>query len=213
MDPALFLAFLAATLAIVVTPGPSVALVSAQALRFGPGAALVAVAGDALGSMVHILVAVAGMQALIAASDLVLPWLQMLGGLFILWLALSAWRAGRTPLPDAAAPPRARAPRRVSFWAGFLACVTNPKAIVFFIALFPGFISPAHGVLGQSLIYGAVFIGLDAAFILGYALLARHAFNRAAPARLRLEHVSALGLLVVGGLLLARGYAALPAAA
>ncbi|MEZ5686222.1 MAG: LysE family translocator [Paracoccaceae bacterium] len=209
MDPALFLSFLAATFVIVVTPGPSVALASAQALRFGPGAALVAVAGDALGSMVHILVAVLGLQMLVAVSGLVLPWMQMLGGLFILWLALGAWREGQ---PEAAPPP-ARAPRRVSFWAGFLACVTNPKAIVFFIALFPGFISPAHSVWGQSLVYGAVFIALDAAFILGYALLARQAFTRAAPRRLRLEHVSALGLLVVGVLLLARGYAALPAAA
>lgn len=209
MDAALFLGFLAATLLIVVTPGPSVALASAQAVRFGKGAAISTVAGDALGSVVHILIAVFSLQTLISLSGLILPWLQMAGGGFILWLAFQALREARTPAPEA----RPSAPRRTSttFLAGFLACVTNPKAIVFFMALFPGFISPAHSVWGQSLIYGAIFIALDAAFILGYALIAMHAFHRAAPPRLRIEHVSALGLLAVGALLIVKGLNALPA--
>lgn len=208
MDAALFLGFLAATFLIVVTPGPSVALASAQAVRFGKGAAISTVAGDALGSVVHILIAVFSLQTLISLSGLILPWLQMAGGAFILWLAFQALREARTPAAEAAP----FAPRRTTFLAGFLACVTNPKAIVFFMALFPGFISPAHSVWGQSLIYGAIFIALDAAFILGYALIAMHAFHRAAPPRLRIEHVSALGLLAVGALLIVKGLNALPAA-
>lgn len=151
MDPLLFLSFLAATFVIVVTPGPAVALASSQAVRFGPRAAMTTVAGDALGSAVHIIIAVASLQTLIGLSALFLPWLQIAGGVFILWMA---WRSFRS----VGAHVEQGAVTRATFFAGFFSCVTNPKAIVFFVALFPGFISQDHSVLLQSLIYGAIFI-------------------------------------------------------
>ena len=114
MDATLVLGFLAATLLIVVTPGPSVALASAQAVRFGKGAAISTVAGDALGSVVHILIAVFSLQTLISLSGLILPWLQMAGGGFILWLAFQALREARTPATEATLS----APRRTTFLAG-----------------------------------------------------------------------------------------------
>jgi len=46
----------------------------------------------------------------------------------------------------------ANASDKASFWAGFFACVSNPKAIVFFVALFPAFISPEHSILLQSVV-------------------------------------------------------------
>ncbi len=207
MDPVLFLAFLTATLLIVATPGPSVALASAQAIRFGPRAALTTVAGDALGSVVHILIAVGSLKTLIALSGVILPWLQMAGGVFILWLALQSWREARIPAPDL--PPLRK---RASFATGFFACVTNPKAIVFFVALFPGFISAEHSITLQSLVYGVIFVTLDAAFILGYALLAMHAVRTSMAQKIRIEHLSAVGLCAVGILMLIRGYRALGAA-
>ncbi len=203
MDPILFLGFLTATLVIVVTPGPSVALASSQAIRFGPRAALITVAGDALGSVVHILIATAGLKILIGASEVILPYLQIAGGLFVLYLAVKSVRA--TPIADVP-----QSATRTTFLSGFFACVTNPKAIVFFVALFPGFISAAHSVALQSLIYGAIFVALDAAFILGYALLAAQAFKRAAGGWLTVERLSGFGLMGVGALLIAKGWRALP---
>lgn len=199
MDPVLFASFIAATAVIVGLPGPSCALASAQAVRYGPRAAGLTIAGDALGSAVHIIIAVASLQALIGLADFILPFLQIAGGLFVIYLA---WKSFHTSsiAPETAATSTS-AP---VFWSGFFACVTNPKAIVFFIALFPGFISPDFSVVQQSLIYGAIFITLDAASIWIYAMLARRLVQRAG-ARVNIDRLSGLGLLGVGLLLVIKG--------
>ncbi len=206
MDPLLFISFLTATLIIVASPGPSCALASAQAVRHGPQAAVICVAGDALGSVVHIVIAVASLQVLISLADVILPWLQMAGGLFIVYLAMRAFRSA-----NSAADHKLLTPGRSAFLSGFFACVTNPKAIVFFVALFPGFISPAHAILPQILVYGLIFISLDAASIIGYALLARYLVNHTIAPRIDIDTLSGLGLLGIGILLIFKGWKALPA--
>lgn len=207
MDLLLFIGFLTATLLIVATPGPSVALACSQAVRFGPKAAAVTVAGDALGTVVHILIAVASLQTLVAMSAVILPYLQIAGGGFILYLAAKSLLAAKdsSPAPaDSASVPSA------TFFSGFFACVTNPKAIVFFVALFPAFISPEHSVAVQSLIYGVIFVVLDASFIFGYSLIALYTFRRTVSGRIRIETLSGFGLFGVGALLVYKGYRELP---
>ncbi len=204
MDPLLFLSFMTATLIIVASPGPSCALASTQVVRHGPRSMLLCVAGDALGSAVHIVIAVASLQVLISLADVILPWLQMAGGVFILYLAYQALRPARHDTITRLTPGRS------AFLSGFFACVTNPKAIVFFVALFPGFISPEHAILPQTLIYGAIFITLDALSIIGYALLARYLVNSTIAPRINIDTLSGLGLLGIGTLLIFKGYRALP---
>jgi len=140
MDPVLFLSFLTATLIIVISPGPSCALAASQAVKHGPRAAMLSVVGDGLGSIVHILIAVISLNVLINAASVILPYLQIGGGMFILYLAYQAFFASDH---GSAHPVKAA---RNAFLGGFFACVTNPKAIVFFVALFPGFISPEHSI-------------------------------------------------------------------
>lgn len=205
MDPILFLSFLTATLIIVISPGPSCALAASQAVKHGPRAAMLSVFGDALGSLVHILIAVVSLNVLINAASVILPYLQIGGGLFILYLAYQAFFASDH---DGATPVKAA---RNAFLGGFFACVTNPKAIVFFVALFPGFISPEHSIAVQSLIYGAIFVLLDGLSIFGYAMLARYVVHSAVTPRVNIDKISGLGLLGVGVLLLFKGYKELPA--
>ncbi|WP_120632560.1 LysE family translocator [Ruegeria sp. EL01] len=205
MDTLLFLAFVTTTLLFVAVPGPSVAFASAQAVRHGAKAAAITVAGDALGTVVHICIAVWGLATLIAISETVLPFLQIVGGVFIIYMSIQSFRSSRHP---AKAPVATN--HRVTFWAGFFACVTNPKAIVFFVALFPSFISPEHNILLQSLIYGTIFLFLDAISILGYALLAMHAVRKATSRWLNIEALSGLGLFGVGFGMIVKGYRSIP---
>ncbi len=204
MDPTLFAAFMVATLLIAATPGPSVALASAQAVKFGPRAAALTVAGDALGTVVHICVAVAGLQALMSIASQVLPALQIVGGLYILWLAYQSFTATSDEHAVSAAS------QRSVFLSGFFACVTNPKAIVFFAALFPGFINPEMSILTQSLVYGLIFIVIDAASIFGYAMLAYATLTKGVARRFSVDKISGFGLLGVGLLLIYKGWRELP---
>ncbi|WP_371224594.1 LysE family translocator [Roseovarius sp. 2305UL8-3] len=205
MDYLLFLAFLTTTLLFVAKPGPSVAFATAQAVRHGPCAAVITTAGDALGTVVHIIIAVGSLSALMALSEIVLPFLQIAGGVFILGMAYRSFRDARR-----ASDTPVKAVGKATFWAGFFACVTNPKAIVFFVALFPAFISPDHSIILQSLIYGAVFVVLDAVSILGYALLTMHAVRRTTSRWVNVDILSGLGLSGVGVAMIVKGYRAIP---
>lgn len=205
MDYLLFFAFLTTTLFFVATPGPSVAFASAQAIKYGKPAMFITVAGDALGTVVHIIVAVSSLTALMALSALVLPFLQIAGGVFILFMAYRSFRDARLPT-NASATTTGKA----TFWAGFFACVTNPKAIVFFVALFPAFISPDHNVIVQSVIYGAIFVALDAVSIIGYAMLALHAVKRTTSRWVNVDVLSGIGLTGVGIAMVIKGYKAIP---
>lgn len=202
MDPALFAAFLAATFVIVATPGPGVALASSQAVRSGLRAAFATVLGDAFGSIVHIIVVVLSLQALLSVADRILPAIQIVGGIYIIFLAWSAFMTKVSETPSAT-PWKGYSS---AFISDFFSCVSNPKAIVFFAALFPSFISPNHDVISQSLIYGVIFVLLDAAFIMGYAALALQAANSRLGRRLDVNKLSAAGLFGVGALLVIKGY-------
>ena len=202
MDVTLFLAFLAATLVIVATPGPAVALASSLAVRDGPKAAMASISGDALGSVVHIVIAVISLSALLEFANQILPALQIIGGLYIVYLGYSAWTA---PPHTPQAPATQRRSYRSAFIGGFFSCVSNPKAIVFFAALFPSFISQDYPVLSQSLIYGLVFVGLDAAFIFGYAVLAMTAVKSSLGTKINMDKISGGGLFLIGAGLIAKG--------
>lgn len=155
-----------------------------------------------LGSVVHIIVAVVSLQALLSVASQVLPVLQILGGAYILYLAYTSFTA-KPHLGTEAGQLRGY---RSAFISGFFACVSNPKAIVFFAALFPGFIAPELGVVFQSLVYGAIFVLLDAAFIVGYAMLAVAAVNSRLGSRFNMDKLSGFGLFGVGLFLIFKGY-------
>lgn len=205
MDALLFLGFLTTTLLFVAVPGPSVAFASAQAVRHGTRAAVLAVAGDGLGTVVHIAIALGGVVTLIALSDYMLPVLQIAGGAFIVLMGIRTLTARPGSQESAAVPAH-----RVTFWAGFFACVTNPKAIVFFAAFFPTFISPDHDILLQGVVYGAVFLILDGASILAYALLAMHAARQVQARWFSVERLSGMALMGVGLGMVVKGVRALP---
>lgn len=205
MDTTLLIAFLTTTLLFVAAPGPSVAFATAQALRHGARGACVTVAGDALGTVVHIAVAASSLTVLIALSDIILPPLQIAGGLFILYMAYQSFTHARSDNGT-----RARASDKATFWAGFFACVSNPKAIVFFVALFPAFISTEHSILVQSVVYGAIFLSLDAISILAYALFTMHTVKRTTSRWLNADILSGLGLSGVGLAMVIKGYKAIP---
>ncbi|MGB1234316.1 MAG: LysE family translocator [Planktomarina sp.] len=203
MDPFLFISFLAATALIVGTPGPACALATTQAVRHGPMAAVHSIAGDALGNFTHITIAVVGLNLLISVAEAILPYLQIGGGLFLFYLAYEAFTAKHEDETPVAA-------RRNAFLSGFFSCVTNPKAIVFFVALFPGFMSPDHSTLYQAVVYGAIFMVLDAISIFAYAMLGMYTFNKAVSPRINIDKVAGIGLFGVGSVLVYKGIKALP---
>lgn len=205
MDLSLFLSFLAATMVIVVTPGSTVALASSKAVISGPRAAFITVLGDALGTATQIVIAVMGLQILVGVASEILPYLQIFGGLYIIFLGYQSIIDNSSEAFQIVDIKQRRRDARGHFLTGYLVCISNPKSIIFFIALFPGFISQELNIVFQSVVYGVVFVVLDAMFIMGYSMLAIKTFNSQVGSKLKINVVSGIGLALVGALLIWNG--------
>ena len=149
MDPLLF-AFFPAALALILTPGPDMMFCLGQGLAAGPRPALAAAFGVSVGALLHALAAGLGLAALIAAWPAAFEAIRWLGVAFLVWVV---WRTLNSPLGAKAGV--AIRPAR-AFRDGLICNLTNPKVILFVLALLPQFVDPARPVLPQFLVLGAV---------------------------------------------------------
>lgn len=193
VDPAALLPFLVAVTFVELTPGPNMAYLAALSAAQGRRAGLAAVAGVTAGLAAYMLASVAGVAGAIAAAPVVYDMLRGAGVLYLLWLAVEAWRgADAAPAPSTFAAP---------FWRGLMANLLNPKAAVFYVTLLPGFIAPDHGTFArQALIFGGahilVSIVVHAAVVLAAARFAGYAAS-ADGAQLRRGLAVAIGVTAV----------------
>lgn len=142
--------FLAACLALNVTPGADMMFTIASGLRSGAQAGLSAALGVSAGLGVHVLAASLGVAALLAAHPAGFEILRWAGVFWLLWLAIEAFRAKPPETAQSAAGLAA------SFRGGFLVNLFNPKTIIFILAFLPQF--AAHGTLGEFLMLGGIFM-------------------------------------------------------
>ena len=150
------LAFTAAALVMNISPGPSNLYVMARSIAQGTEGGLVAAAGLAVGSLVHVLATVLGLSAVFNASPLLYTVVKVLGAAYLIYLGISYWRAGPAETP-VDAPRVPRKPLATVFRESVIVEVTNPKTALFFIAFLPQFVVPESGpVWTQLLVLGAI---------------------------------------------------------
>ena len=134
----LYIAFVAATAALVLTPGPMVAYLVAATLRYGPRHGFMALIGSAAASAVQLGVVVAGLSLILALAAEAFFWIKLVGVVYLIYLGLRALRESVGEL----APAVLRSGRRTIVEA-FFVNLTNPKALLFHGAFLPLFVSPA----------------------------------------------------------------------
>ena len=192
----LWIAFAAASLLLLLLPGPTVLLVVGTALARGRAAALAMVPGVMAGDAVAMTASLAGLGAVLATSATAFAVLKWAGAAYLVWLGVRMWRrtaAGAVPVADDASP-------RALGLRAFVVTALNPKGIAFFVAFVPQFVDPARPLLPQVAFLEATFVTLAGLNVLGYALLAGRA-RRAVlrPATLRLLNRAGAGALVGAG--------------
>ncbi|HSQ80532.1 MAG TPA: LysE family translocator [Casimicrobiaceae bacterium] len=168
--------FLVACVLLVLTPGPNLLYLISRTLCQGKGAGLISLAGTTSGFVVHIVAASLGLSAVLIAVPVMFDAVRFAGAAYLLWLAFDSVRSRGAGL----FAPRELAPEPPAklFRTGLLTSILNPKVALFYLALFPQFIVPAHGhVLVQSLALGATQIVIavvgDALFVLAAARISR----------------------------------------
>ncbi|MDA5093959.1 LysE family translocator [Aliiroseovarius sp. KMU-50] len=166
----LWLAFVAASFALLMIPGPTVLLVLSYSMSQGRRVALSTAAGVALGDLIAMSASLAGLGALVLASASLFSVLKWVGAAYLIYLGVKLIKAA----PDARLGTLEEvvntSASRVFTHAAAVTAL-NPKSIVFFIAFVPQFVRPEAPLLPQFLVLITTFVGLAALNALAYALL------------------------------------------
>ena len=168
MDLQTWLAFFAASCLIAVSPGSGAVLSMSHGLSYGVRKTSATIVGLQLGLLLILLVAGAGVGSLLLASELAFSTVKVLGACYLMYVGLSQWRAGdASPLHgDEAVPAGAWQKRCLT---GFLTNATNPKGIIFMVAVLPQFMTPDRPLWLQLLILAATTLAVDTIVMHGYA--------------------------------------------
>lgn len=169
-----WLLYVAAVFVLTVTPGPTVLMCVSTAVQFGPRRALVASLGSTTAIVGIMLLSALGLGTVLAASEAVFTALKWLGAAYLAYLGVGSLlsRASNLSVPDAAAQ---SAEAWMLFRRGLLVGASNPKALLFFGALFPQFIDAAAPQAPQFAILGATFVCFELFWLVVYALGAARA--------------------------------------
>ncbi len=163
------IAFLATVLLLMVTPVPSQLLMLSQSAANGLSRGLFVAAGDLTANFLQMLCAGLGVAALIMASATALTVIKWLGVAYLLHLGVTKLRAKPTETPMLGGSP---AHVHARWLQGFITSAANPKAVVFFAALFPQFVDPAAAFWPQFAVLSATYLVIDGLFLTVYGGLA-----------------------------------------
>jgi threonine/homoserine/homoserine lactone efflux protein len=193
--------FVAASLVLLLIPGPAVLFIVARSGAQGTRAGLVSVLGVHAATVVHVLAAVAGLSAVVVASSIAFTGVKLVGGLYLIFLGVKSLRSARQR-PTVSAPPVW--PEKRLFAEAFVVSLLNPKVALFFLAFLPQFVVRGHGpIWSQTLVLGLVYIALGLCSDSMYAVLGAHVGTKLSTraARLRATRYAEGGILVGLGVL------------
>ena len=199
MSLQVYLAYVAACVALAILPGPIVTLVIANGLRYGTRAALTNIAGAQVGLVIIIGIIAVGLTSLMATMGYWFEWVRFAGAAYLVWLGIKLFRSsGALSATDAPPPPRGG-----FFLQGFLVLLSNPKVLVFFGAFIPQFVDMQQDHLPQVALLGVTFTVIAALSDGAYALLAGCAGKLLSARRVRLVSRISGGFMIGGGIWLA----------
>jgi homoserine/homoserine lactone efflux protein len=167
----IWLAFVAASTALLLIPGPTVLLVLSYALSKGRPVAVASATGVALGDLIAMTASLAGLGALVLTSATLFSILKWVGAAYLLWLGYKLVRSAPSEGLGTVDTKRDVTPRSVFLHAAAVTAL-NPKSIAFFIAFVPQFLRPELPLLPQFAILIGTFVGLAGFNALAYAMLA-----------------------------------------
>ena len=194
------LALIAATAVLIVIPGPNVALIVANSLRYGYRYGLVTVLGTTIGVGLQLAIVIGGFAVLLDLAATALTWIKWLGVAYLVFLGLRTWKEPASDLDGIAA-----GTGRQTFLRGLGLALINPKTLLFNAAFLPQFISQSSHVTTQLLVLSAIFlitVGIGDSLWVAFAGSARAWFGKVGRLRNRITGGFLIGAGI--GLALAR---------
>ena len=173
MTFATWLTFLFAACVIAISPGSGAVLSMSHGLNYGVRKTSVTILGLQAGLLLILAIAGAGVGSILLASELAFSIVKTVGALYLIYLGFNQWRAKVHVVKEEDAAPMTQLPSaRRRFLTGFFTNTTNPKGIIFMVAVLPQFISNTSALLPQLLILGVTMCAVDLVVMHSYALAA-----------------------------------------
>ena len=199
MDLQTWLAFFAASCLIAVSPGSGAVLSMSHGLSFGVRKTGATILGLQLGLVLILLIAGAGVGSLLLASEVAFSIVKVLGACYLIYVGFCQWRAGdKSPVQGDETESAGTWQKRCL--TGFLTNATNPKGIIFMVAVLPQFMTTSRPLWLQLLILAATMLAVDTMVMHGYAASASalRGFMRSARAVRSQNRVFGALLMAVG---------------
>lgn len=204
-----YLAFSLTSLALIVIPGPSVLFVIGRSLSLGRKAGLISVLGNEVGAVPPVVLVALGVGAIVSASVVVFTIVKVVGALYLAYLGIQTIRHRKDRAVEKQEEEKKPTSNGRVFLQGFLVGLTNPKTIVFFVAVLPQFVNRSAGAVPLQLLQlGIIFILIALISDSVWALIAGTARQWFATSPKRMSTLSGIGggmMIGLSGVLLLTG--------
>ena len=161
-----WLTFFAAAWAIALSPGAGAVAAMSSGIQHGLARGYWTVVGLQLGILLQLCIVSAGVGALLGASSTGFEIVRWFGVAYLCWLGIQQWRARPGNVTAVAVSSRTSAGAMIV--QGFLVNASNPKAVVFMLAVLPQFLDPARPLAVQYLVIGTTLVAVDMVVMAGY---------------------------------------------
>jgi homoserine/homoserine lactone efflux protein len=165
------LGFLTVSIVVASSPGAGAIQAMSSGMTHGLLRTYWSIVGQELGLLFQLTLVSLGLGAVVAQSVVAFTVIKFLGVAYLLYLAVRQWRAAGHDLREQLGGTSHRGGPRL-LMRGFLVNATNPKALVFYLAIVPQFVVPAAPLLPQYVVIAATFVAVDILVMSVYAGLA-----------------------------------------
>jgi len=180
MELSTWLLFIVVGTAAVVSPGPAILLAISNSVRFGMSKVLLSSLGNITGLFILSTAAIFGLGAVFKTSTHLFLLVKIIGAAYLIYLGVRQWCSKSNFFEDQIDMQKIKkfSKRNITksklkiFSEGFLIAMTNPKAILFFTALFPPFIDTSKALPQQFLIMTSTFMAMSFICLMSYGFLA-----------------------------------------
>ncbi|USD66833.1 LysE family translocator [Vibrio sp. SCSIO 43136] len=162
-------------LVLMSTPGPSQLLMLSNSIGSGFKRSIYTAAGDLTANFFQMVIAALGLATIIASSQYFFTIVKRGGVAYLVYLGLKLMLSSSNNSIESQGQHRSNSSL---YWQGFITSAANPKAVIFFAALFPQFINSDSGLLTQFVILSSTYLIMDGIFLCCYGKFAESIAHR-----------------------------------